>query len=248
MIGYTALAGCYDQFVGADYEKIVGFIDGMLREYVADPQLICDIGCGSGTVTFKLIEKGYDLIGIDGSVDMLSEAMQKRLQIENGEKALFLCQELPDFELYGTVDAIISTLDTVNYISNEKDLDRLFYWFRNYLNPDGLLIFDVNSYFKYQSVLKDFCQIYDGEQEFLAWRSQFDGTNCYHQISVFSQEDGAYHRSDEEQVQRFYSDELIGKLLKKYNFELIGVYDDYSDQKPSSETQRLTYVSKVRKD
>ncbi len=248
MIGYTALAQCYDRFVGADYSKIVAFIDQQLKKNFDAPKLICDVGCGSGTVALELLKKGYDLIGIDGSVDMLSEAMQKRLLVENGDKALFLCQELPDFELYGTVDGIISTLDTLNYIETEKDLDRLFYWFRNYLNPGGILIFDINSFYKYDYVLKDYCQIYDEDEVFLTWRSTFDGTFCHHSISVFEEENDYYIRSDEEQKQRYYSVEQIGALLSKYGFDLIGIYDDYSNDQVGAKTERLTYVAKVRKE
>ncbi len=248
MIGYTALAQCYDRFVGADYSRMVAFIDQQLKQNFDAPQLICDVGCGSGTVALELIKKGYDLIGIDGSVDMLNEAMQKRLRIENGDKALFLCQELPDFELYGTVDGIVSTLDTLNYLPTEAELDRLFYWFRNYLNPGGILIFDVNSFYKYDQVLKDYCRIYDEDAFFLTWQSDFDGTLCHHMISVFEREADVYIRSDEEQVQRYYSEEQITGLISKYGFDLIGIYDDYSDRPVSAKTERLTYVAKVRKD
>lgn len=248
MNGYTALAQCYDRFVGADYGKIVDFIDCQLRGNYDSPKLICDLGCGSGTVTLELLKKGYDPIGIDGSVDMLSEAMQKRMQVENGDRALFLCQELPEFELYGTVDAIVSTLDTFNYVTDEKDLDRLFYWIRNYLNPGGLLIFDVNSYYKYEKVLSDHCGVYDEDDVFMTWHSHFDGENCRHKITVFEEEDGVYYRSDEEQLQCYHSEERICNLLERYRFELIGTYDDYTDQPVGPQTQRITYVAKARKD
>ncbi len=248
MNGYTALAQCYDRFVGADYQKITDFIDWQLQANFDSPKLVCDLGCGSGTVTLELLKKGYDLIGIDGSVDMLSEAMQKRMLIENGDKALFLCQEFPEFELYGTVDAIISTLDTFNYITDEKDLDRLFYWIRNYLNPDGILIFDVNSQYKYEKLLADHCELYDDDDVYMTWRSQYDGTFCRHNITVFERNDDIYFRSDEEQLQCYHSEDRIQKLLSKYDFELIGVFDDYSEKQIDAKTERYTYVAKVRKD
>ena len=239
MIGFEVLSQYYDRFVGADYNQIISFI----CNYLGDASLVCDVGCGSGTVTLGLLEKGYDMIGIDGSIEMLTVAMNKRAASPNGEKALFLCQLLPDFELYGTVDAIVSTLDTINYLTDPADLDQLFYWFRNYLNPQGLLIFDINTFFKYQSLLDNHCDIYEDQDVFLAWRSFFENDLCNHQLTYFNKNGSAYNRQDEEQQQRYYSKEHIEKLLKKYDFTVLGVFDDYTDKAPNDKTQRLTYVA-----
>lgn len=240
---FSALAKFYDRFVGADYVAITDFIDGKIRQYNPDASLVCDIGCGSGTITLAMLNKGYDMIGIDGSIDMLSEAQNKRMEHSLGDKALFLCQELPEFELYGTVDCLISTLDTLNYITEPADLDRLFYWFRNYLNPNGLLIFDINTEYKYQSLLNNQCRIYDEEDVFLAWQSHFDGELCNHDLSIFSKYNERYERYDEEQLQRYYSVDFIKDLLKKYGFKILQITDDYSEKSPDEQTQRLTFVT-----
>lgn len=240
---FSALAEYYDRFVGADYDKISGAIDGIIQKHLPDANLICDIGCGSGTVTLSLLEKGYDMIGIDGSVEMLSEAMNKRATVENSERALFLCQQLPDFELYGTVDCIISTLDTLNYVTDENDLDRLFYWFHNYLNPNGLLIFDINTLYKYRSLLDGNCSIYDEDDVFMSWDSRFDGTICNHHLSVFTKDGDVYLRSDEEQTQRYYSVETIKGLLSKHHLKLIAITDDYTDALPNDKTERLVFIA-----
>ncbi len=246
MNGFEALAQYYDRFVGADYDKIISFIDRKIKAYFPEASLVCDVGCGSGTVTFGLSEKGYDMIGIDGSMDMLTEAMNKRADHTNGDGVLLLLQQLPEFELYGTVDAIISTLDTLNYISNEEDLDRLFYWFQNYLNPEGLLIFDINSYYKYQTLLNNHCEIYDNDEIFLSWRSGFDGQFCSHQLTFFEKDGNTYRRRDEEQLQRYFSSSTIEALLNQYGFELLEILDDYSDQATNAETQRITYIARKR--
>lgn len=241
---FTALARYYDRFVGADYEKIIHYVDQQLKKYSPMDALVCDIGCGSGTVTLGLLQLGYDMIGIDGSPDMLMEAMDKKAEIENADRALFLCQQLPEFELYGTVDCIISTLDTINYLTDLADLDRLFYWFRNYLNPNGLLIFDINTLYKYEALLDQHCECYEEEDVMLVWRSQFDGTFCNHQLSVFTKDHDVYLRDDEEQQQRYYSIETIVDVLKKYRFTIIAITDDYTDQSQNEKTQRLTFVAK----
>ncbi len=245
---FTALAQYYDRFVGADYEQIIDFIDNKLKQYYKEPSLVCDVGCGSGTVTLGLLDRGYDMIGIDGSTDMLMEAMDKKADMPDGERALFLCQQLPEFELYGTVDGIVSTLDTLNYITRPEDLERLFYWFQNYLNPGGILIFDINTLYKYQELLDQHCECYEDEDVFLAWHSQFDGVICNHQLTVFSQREALYERGDEEQTQRYYSVDEIKTFLDRYNFSLLEITDDYTDQHPSPKTQRLTFVAKKKEE
>lgn len=240
---FSALAKYYDRFVGADYKKITDFIDNKIRRNNPDASLVCDIGCGSGTITLSLLDKGYDPIGIDGSIDMLSEAQNKKMDHPKGEKALFLCQKLPEFELYGTVDCLISTLDTLNYITEPKDLERLFYWFQNYLNPNGLLIFDINSEYKYQTVLDNQCRIYDEEDVFMAWQSRYEDELCYHNLSIFSKCGDLYGRYDEEQIQRYYSVDFIKNLLQKYGFKTLQISDDYSEKVPDDQTQRLTFVA-----
>lgn len=244
MNDFSALAQYYDRFVGADYNKIADYIDSVIKQYAPSSSLVCDIGCGSGTLTLKLLQQGYDMIGIDGSIDMLSEALDKRADIPNGDKALFLCQQLPEFELYGTVDVIVSTLDTLNYIIEDEDLDRLFYWIRNYLNPGGLLIFDINTLYKYTQLLDQHCEFFEDEEVFLAWRSQFDGKLCEHHLAFFNRDEDVYLRSDEEQLQRYYSIDQIYDLLKKYRFTVLKVEDDYSCNSLTDHTQRITITAK----
>ncbi|PWM39364.1 MAG: SAM-dependent methyltransferase [Clostridiales bacterium] len=248
MNGFHALAHYYDRFVGADYGRIVGFIHENLQKYCGEGSLICDVGCGSGTVALKLLKKGYDLIGIDGSPEMLNEAIQKKDCLPQSDRILFLCQELPDFELFGTVDAIISTLDTLNYLTDEQQLHRLFYWFYNYLNPNGILIFDLNTLHKYRDVLDNNCDIFEEDGVFLNWRSQFDGMICSHSLTIFEKmPNGFYQRNDEEQFQRYYSMEEITAMLERYHFELLDICDCYSKSRPNDQSERLTFVARCKK-
>ena len=240
---FSGLAKFYDRFVGADYKAITDYIDDKIHRYNPMASLVCDIGCGSGTITLSLLDKGYDMIGIDGSIDMLSEAQNKKAEHPLGNNVLFLHQQLPEFELYGTVDCLISTLDTLNYITNPDDLDRLFYWFRNYLNPNGLLIFDINSEHKYRHLLDNQCRIYDEEDVFMSWQSRCEEELCYHELSIFNKCGDLFERYDEEQVQRYYSVDFVKELLKKYEFKIIEITDDYSEKAPNDQTQRLTFVA-----
>ncbi len=239
----------YDKMVGADYNKITDFIDSNIKKYKPDSSLICDLGCGTGTVALELSQRGYDVIAIDSSETMLMMAREKAYE-NNDSTVLFLCQNIVDFELFGTVDAIYSTLDTVNYITSEKDLNTFFKWVRNYLNYDGLFIFDINSQYKFDSVLNNKSFIYDYEDVFCTWETQKDEDSdeyCHYLTYFVKQDNGMYERFDTTQVQRFYSKELIEKIAKKYDFEIICIKDDYSNDEIVSKTQRYTYIMKTNK-
>lgn len=239
----------YDKMVGADYNKITDFIDGCIKKYRPDSSLICDLGCGTGTVALELSHRGYDVIAIDSNETMLMMAREKAFERED-PSVLFLCQDIVNFELYGTVDVIYSTLDTVNYITSEKDLNTFFKWVRNYLNYDGLFIFDINSQYKFDCVLNNKTFVYDFEDMFCTWETQKEDDSdeyCHFLTYFIRQSDGMYERFDATQIQRFYSKELIEKIAKKYDFEIVCVKDDYSNDEICSKTQRYTYIMKTNK-
>ncbi len=236
----------YDEMVGADYNKITEFIDNNIKNYKPDSSLICDLGCGTGTVSLGLSRLGYDVIAIDSSDTMLMMARDKAFEL-NDSKTLFLCQDIINFELYGTVDVIYSTLDTVNYITDINDLKTFFKWVRNYLNYDGLFIFDINSEYKFNNVLNN-TFVYDYDDMFCTWEVQKEQDEYCHYLTYFvKQPDGMYQRHDNTQIQRFYSRDLIESIAKEFDFEIISLKDDYSDEEINSITQRYTYIMKTNK-
>ena len=170
----------YDKMVGADYDRISDFIIRAIEKYKPDSSLICDLGCGTGKVIDKLSRQGFDMIGIDSNEDMLIIA-HETFASNNISDVLLLEQDITEFELYGTVDAIYSTLDTVNYITCKRKLDKFFKLVRNYLNFDGLFIFDVNTEYKFKEVLDGNDFIYDNDDLFCCWSAEFDkkSEKCY---------------------------------------------------------------------
>ena len=144
MEAYTSFARVYDTFMdNVPYKEWADYLGKILKEYGIDDGLVLDLGCGTGSMTEMLASSGYDMIGVDNSEEMLGEAMEKRA--ESGHEILYLEQDMREFELYGTVRAIVSVCDCMNYITEEDDLFTVFKLVNNYLDPDGIFIFDMNT-------------------------------------------------------------------------------------------------------
>ena len=154
---YTGFAFVYDMFMDTTpYEKWGSFLSDSLKEYGIYDGIVLDLGCGTGVMTEYLAKKGYDMIGVDNSYDMLDVAAQKQAdRMSTGTEAsnyniLYLCQDMREFELYGTVAAVYSICDSINYITEPKELQTVFELVNNYLDPGGLFIFDFNTEYKYR--------------------------------------------------------------------------------------------------
>ena len=154
MEAYTSFAVVYDTFMdNVPYEEWGEYLHGLLLEYGVEDGLVLDLGCGTGTMTEILASKGYDMTGVDFSEEMLDIAMQKRTK--SGHDILYLMQDMREFELYGTVRAIVSICDSMNYLTEDGDLEQVFRLANNYLDPGGLFIFDMNTEYKYREMLGD---------------------------------------------------------------------------------------------
>lgn len=243
-----AFSQFYDLMVGTDHKYIVNFIDNAIKKYKKDSELVCDLGCGTATVTTSLSAMGYDMIGIDSSEDMLIRAREKA-QKAGDSSILFLNQDITDFELYGTVDVIYSTLDTINYITDKRSLNRLLYLVKNYLNFDGLFIFDINTKYKFEKILKNSPFIYDFDNLFATWESEKLPNDVYnHYLTYFTKnKSDTYDKTIDVQTQRFYDKKYINDLIKKYDFEILSVVDNYTTSLPNKNTERLTYIVKTNK-
>ena len=151
MDSYTSFAQVYDLFMdNVDYLAWCEYIKSLLKEYGINDGLVLDLGCGTGTVTELLADAGYDMIGVDNSCDMLEIAEEKKEK--SGHDILYLMQDMREFELYGTVRAVVSVCDSVNYILEEEDLLEVFSLVNNYLDPGGMFIFDMNTRYKYEQM------------------------------------------------------------------------------------------------
>ena len=154
MEAYTGFAEVYDLFQdNVPYEEWCEYLAGLLEEYGVTAGLVLDLGCGTGSLTERLAGRGYDMIGVDNSGEMLEIAMEKR--VRSGRNILYLLQDMREFELYGTVAAVVSICDSMNYILEYGDLVQVFKLVNNYLDPGGVFIFDLNTPYKYRELLAD---------------------------------------------------------------------------------------------
>ena len=151
---YENFALVYDRFMDeTPYEEWCQFVVGRLKQDQITDGILLDLGCGTGSMTELLAKQGYDMIGVDLSDSMLDIAMEKRAQ--SGHNILYLQQDMREFELYGTVRAVICLCDSLNYLLEEDDLLTTFKLVNNYLDPNGLFIFDFNTVYKYETVIGD---------------------------------------------------------------------------------------------
>lgn len=246
MESYGRFAEVYDMFQdNINYTEWADYIKECLSENGITDGLVLELGCGTGTMTELLADAGYDMIGIDNSGEMLQEAMEKRE--ESGHDILYLLQDMQEFELYGTVRAVISVCDSLNYITEEEDLEYVFALVNNYLDPGGLFVFDMNTVYKYQTVIGDTTIAENREDGSFIWENSYDeetGINVYELALFLPREDGLYEKCEEEHYQKAYPVDKIKEMLKSAGLELLAVYDAYTKNPAREDSERLTFVAR----
>lgn len=240
---YTDFAYIYDKLIDQDYDKWADYIEEIFRINGKEPKLVLDLGCGTGSITNILAKRGYDMIGVDLSMDMLNIARDKALEQELD--VLYLCQDIREFELYGTVDAIICTLDVLNYITDPDDLNRVFALVKNYLNPDGIFIFDINTEYKLKNILGNNTFINEEDGIFYTWENEYVDNISNQYLTFFKEcENGMYKRFDESHIQRAYTTDEIKKLLIKNNMSFEAEYKLFTLEKADNNCEKTVIVSK----
>ena len=207
--------------------------------------LVLDLGCGTGTMTELLAEKGYDMIGVDSSEEMLEQAMEKRVQ--SGLDILYLLQDMREFELYGTVRAVVSVCDSLNYVLEEEELLQVFRLVNNYLDPGGIFLFDMNTPYKYRELLGDSTIAENREEGSFIWENYFDeetGVNEYVLTLFLREADGRYRKEEEFHYQKAYGVEQVKRLLLQAGLKVEAVYDAYTMDVARADSERVTFLAR----
>lgn len=241
---YTGFAEVYDELMDdVPYEEWAEYLCGLLADYGVREGLLLDLGCGTGSLTEILARRGFDMIGVDMSEDMLQIAMEKR--VKSGHDILYLLQDMREFELYGTVAAAVSLCDSMNYLTEYSDLVTVLKLVNNYLDPGGVFIFDLNTVYKYEEVLGERTIAENREDCSFIWDNYYDSHSRINEydLTLFVREDGSlYRRYEETHFQRAYSLEEIRRAAEEAGMEFEAVYDAFSRQEPKKDSQRIYVV------
>ncbi len=246
MASYVSFARFYDGLMeDAQYKKRCEYLLELFARHNHEPGLTLDLACGTGSLTRELFRSGVDVYGIDGSADMLSEAMQK--SSEEGMNILFLRQKMQNLNLYGTINTCVCTLDSINHITNTEDVRRAFDRVGLFMDNDGLFVFDVNTVYKHQNILADNTFVIENEKVYCVWQNTLGKDNLVDiTLDFFEEENGVYYRSGENFSERAYDDLQIREMLEAAGFELEAVYGDLNFEKPSDDEQRAVYVARMK--
>ncbi len=245
MSRYESLAACYDEFTeDVSYPIRADFFEHLFNIHNTQVSSLLDLACGTGTLSFIFAERGYEVIGVDASCDMLSVAAAKPCS-PSATPPLFLCQEMEELDLYGTVDAAISCLDSINYLNGPEALDATLSRLKFFIRPGGLFLFDINTAHKFRTIDGQ-CFMRDSEEDVCIWRAAFDEDErrCLMMLDVFKREGNLWSRSCEEHEEYAFSEDEIKACLSHNGFSLEAIYDDLSTSPAKDDSMRVYYVAR----
>ena len=238
MNGYGPISRVYDRLNGdLDYKSWADGVEAAFLKIMGKkPELVLDLACGTGRMTFELAHRGYDMTGIDLSIEMLMRARDR----QTDENILWLNQDMRSFELYGTVGAVVCCLDAVNCLMNIRDVEKCFALVHNYLDPGGVFLFDVNTPYKFENVFADNAYILEDENVYCGWQNSYNEKTgvCDFYLTVFEDDGEGYRRYDEIQREKKYSKKQLSDALERAGFEVIGFFGGYDMSEAKEDTER----------
>lgn len=247
MSSYGIFAQYYDRLTeNISYTNRAAFFSKLIQQYGNGEKNILDLACGTGSLTFALSDLDYQVMGVDGSEKMLTQAMMK-----NEKGLLFLHQKMESLRLYEPTDAIICALDSLNHVTNPKKVQMIFEKVADALVDGGLFIFDVNSRYKQNEILANETFLYDLEEIYCVWQNSWIPEKSLTEIDLdffIKQDKNRYVRYEEHFAERVYDDDEIKLFLKQAGLQLITVLADDEMESPTKTSQRLIYVAKKATD
>lgn len=255
MDAYTSFAAVYDMFMdNIPYKEWSDYLVSLLKSHGVLEGLILDLGCGTGSIAELLDDRGYDMIGVDNSEDMLQIAIEKRER--SGKDILYLLQDMREFELYGTVSAVVSICDSMNYILEYDDLVQVLRLVNNYLDPGGVFIFDLNTEYKYKEILGQSTIAEDREDSSFIWENNYDETDRINEydLTLFIRTErghtdtgcsgeGLYRKYKESHYQRAYSLDEVRLAIEEAGMENIAFYDAFTKSAPGENSERVYVIA-----
>ena len=242
-MSYNSFASVYDELTkNVDYKGRAEYIAEILKKYNIKDGLLLDLACGTGSLSIELSKLGFEVIGTDASFDMLSEAQNKAA--ESGENIMFLCQRMEETDLYGSVRAIVCALDSINHVTDYNLVKKTFKNLKNFLDTDGIIIFDANTVYKHQNVLGNNIFIYDEKNVFCTWRNTLleDEKTVNINLDFFVKNGEDYIRLGESFKEKAYTDEELTLAVEEAGFKVLSRYSESTFETPEDKTERVTYI------
>lgn len=244
MTPYSVFARYYDLLTGdVDYDGQLLFLQRAFERFDARPQLVLDLACGTGSLSAKLADAGYELVCVDASPQMLAFASQK---LAGNDRAALICQRMESLDLFGTVDAAVCFLDGVNHLTTPRKALAAFERVSLFLNPGGLFLFDLNSPFKFEQTLRDNVFVYDYDDIYCVWQNQYNARSklCRFDLTFFEKQGSVYSRTDESFCEKAYTTAQVARFLKTAGLEMLEVFDGFSFDAPKEDSQRLVFAAR----
>ncbi|MCI9156878.1 MAG: methyltransferase domain-containing protein [Lawsonibacter sp.] len=245
MSSYDILAGCYDRLTyDVNYPAWADYIETHFRKNPLPGNTVLDLACGTGSLTRELALRGYEMIGVDRSPEMLAEAAEKNRGIAPVEP-IFLCQSMEKLDLYGTVDACVCCLDSVNYVTDPKKLAKAFERIHLFLTPGGLFLFDVNSPAKLEG-LDGQVFLDETEDTYCVWRTEYSRKICSYFMDIFrlNRATGQWERGEELHRERAYAVPELTTMLEQAGFRNVKAFGDRKLRPPRAEEQRIFFTAR----
>ena len=246
MAGYGDFAYYYDLLTeNVDYESRCNYIHSLLAENGIGKGILLDLACGTGTVSMLMSEKGYDVIGVDASEEMLSQAQEKKMETESD--VIFLCQKMEELDLFGTINGAICTLDSINHVTDPDTVREIFRRVSLFMEDKGIFIFDVNTPYKHREILGNNTFVYDMDDVYCVWQNNTDEsllTTISLDIFEKDEEDDVYYKYTEQFCEKGYELSEIEKWATEHKFEVIGIYEEMTENSVNADTQRAVFVLK----
>lgn len=239
---YENLSFIYDGMIDVDYDRWISFI----TEYISRNKIIgksaLEIGCGTGNMTLRLKENGFDVIALDSSEDMLASAQDKLFKKRH--RVRFLKGDAKDFKIDKKFDFAFSFCDVYNYITDENDLIRCFKNAYKHLNQDGVFIFDISTNYKLKNIIGNNTFTMNRDDLCYIWDNYIEDDLVEMYITFFIPKGQIYMRVDENHIQRAYDIEFIKESLISSGFRNVEIYSDYSFDKINDDDLRATFIAK----
>ncbi|MBQ7838484.1 MAG: class I SAM-dependent methyltransferase [Clostridia bacterium] len=246
-MSYDNFSRFYDMLTdNVEYEKRADYFCRLLSMCGIKEGILLDLGCGTGSVSVKMAEKGFDVIGVDSSIGMLNAAQQK--MFESGRHMLLLNQKMQEIDLYGTVDCAICVLDGINHLDSAGDVRKTFEKVSLFMNPGGAFAFDVNTIHKHKNVLADNAFVFEPDGLFCVWQNNYNSSDNSVEISLdfFEEEDGVYYRTGESFSERAYELDEIKKWLEDSGFEVVGIFDDLTTDEVRADSEKAVFLARKK--